>query len=98
MIRQKTAGILDSSKSQSSDRNGLELCVLCRVHEGQAWGPVNPPRCKVWKPLGDNEGKCVRFKKEHEARRGVLTIFVFFKGSAEKSFRGSQHLGTLGQN
>jgi len=94
----KTAGILESSKSRSSDRNGLELCVLCKVHKGQTWDPVNPPRCKVWKLLGDSEGKCVCLKKEREARKYPLTIFVFFKGSAEKSFRSSQHLGTLGQN
>lgn len=50
------------------------------------WDPVNPPQCKVWKLVADSEGKCGCLKKECKAKRGLLTIFIYFKSSAEKSF------------
>ena len=38
------------------------------------------------------------FKEEPEARRDLVTIFKYFKGSAEKIFCSSGHLGSNSQN
>ena len=37
-------------------------------------------------------------KEEPEARRALLTILKYFKGSAEKIFCGSGHSGSNSQN
>lgn len=58
---------------------------------------MNPPQCEEWKLVGDSEGKCGCLKKDCKAKRDLLTIFIYFKGSAEKSFRTSEHSGTIGK-